>query len=173
MVCSRAQVHLASARIEPSQRTATGGLASSEHPPHCVKIKLDENLPARLVRLLAELGHDADTVPQEGFTGRPDSDVWAAAQNAGRFLITQDLDFSDIRRFAPGMHHGLLLVRLRAPGRDALTRRVQAIFQTEPVETWKRSFVVLTDHKLRVVSPKGETGSADITILILTKKKVP
>jgi predicted nuclease of predicted toxin-antitoxin system len=31
-----------------------------------VKVKLDENLPARLVRLLAELGHDADTVPQEG-----------------------------------------------------------------------------------------------------------
>jgi predicted nuclease of predicted toxin-antitoxin system len=123
-----------------------------------VKIKLDENLPTRLVRLLAELGHDTDTVPQEGLTGRSDSDVWTAAQTAERFFITQDLDFSDIRRFAPGTHHGLLLVRLRAPGRDMLARRVQAVFQTEPVETWKRAFVVVTDHKLRVRRPKvGDT----------------
>jgi hypothetical protein len=34
------------------------------------------------------------------------------AQRAGRFLVTQDLDFSDVRRFEPGSHHGLLLVRL-------------------------------------------------------------
>jgi predicted nuclease of predicted toxin-antitoxin system len=123
-----------------------------------VKIKLDENLPARLVRLLAELGHDTDTVSQEGFTGRPDSHIWTAAQAAERFLITQDLDFSDIRRFAPGTHHGLLLVRLRAPGRGALARRVQAVFQTELVDTWKRAFVVVTDHKLRVRRPKtGDT----------------
>lgn len=123
-----------------------------------MKIKLDENLPARLVRRLAELGHDTDTVSQEGFTGRPDSDIWTAAQTANRFLITQDLDFSDIRRFAPGTHHGLLLVRLRAPGLGALARRVQAVFETEPVESWKRAFVVVTDHKLRVRRPKaGDT----------------
>jgi predicted nuclease of predicted toxin-antitoxin system len=123
-----------------------------------VKIKLDENLPARLVRLLAELGHVTDTVPQEWFTGRPDSDIWTAAQTAKRFLTTQDLDFFDIRRFAPGTHHGLLLVRLRAPGRDALARRVKAVCQTELVETWKRAFVVVTDHKLRVRRPKaGDT----------------
>jgi len=119
-----------------------------------MKIKLDENLPARLVRLLAELGHDTDSVPQEGLMGRPDSDIWTAAQTTQRFLITQDLDFSDIRRYAPGTHHGLLLVRLRAPGRDALARRVQAAFQAEPVESWKRAFVVITDHKLRVRRPK-------------------
>ena len=122
-----------------------------------MKIKLDENLPARLIRLLAELGHDIDTVSQEGLTGRPDNDIWTAAQAAERFFITQDLDFSDIRRFAPGTNYGLLLVRLRAPGRDALARRVQGVFQTELVGTWKRSFVVVTDHKLRV--RRSKTGS--------------
>ncbi|MBI5314776.1 MAG: DUF5615 family PIN-like protein [Nitrospirae bacterium] len=121
-----------------------------------MKIKLDENLPVRLVRLLAELGHDTDSVPQEGLTGRPDSDIWKAAQTTKRFLIMQDLDFSDVRRYAPGTHHGLLLVRLRAPGRDALARRVQAAFQTEPVESWKRAFIVITDHKLRIRRLKVE-----------------
>jgi predicted nuclease of predicted toxin-antitoxin system len=115
-----------------------------------VKIKLDENLPANLAQLLATLGHDTDTVPQEGLAGKSDADIWAVAQTAGRFLVTQDLDFSDIRRFAPGTHEGLLLVRLRAPGREALTRRIHDVFQREPVETWKRAFVIVTEHKLRI-----------------------
>lgn len=49
-------------------------------------IKLDENLPSRLVDALALSGHDVDSVFAEGLSGRPDEDVWAAAQAAGRFL---------------------------------------------------------------------------------------
>ena len=119
-----------------------------------MKVKLDENLPASLVEELAALGHDADSVPQEGIQGHPDSYVFAAAQEAGRFLITQDLDFSDVRTFAPGTHHGILLVRMSTPGRIALRERVRAIFMSEEVETWKRCFVVATDRKLRIRWPK-------------------
>jgi predicted nuclease of predicted toxin-antitoxin system len=118
-----------------------------------VKIKLDENLPARLARALEKLGHDTDTIPEERLAGRNDLQVWAAAQEAERFLITQDLDFSDTRRFTPGTHHGMLLVRLRDPGRNALLKRVHGLFQTEDVENWKRGFVVVTDRKLRVRYP--------------------
>jgi hypothetical protein len=85
-----------------------------------VKIKLDENLPDRLVVVLTALGHNVDTVRTEQLTGRADPDVWGAAQAAQRFLITQDLDFSDVRRYTPGTHAGLLLVRLTRPGRKAL-----------------------------------------------------
>jgi hypothetical protein len=67
-----------------------------------VKIKLDENLPGRLVPELAALAHDVDTVRAEHMTGRPDNEIWQAAQSVGRFLVTQDLDFSDVRRYAPG-----------------------------------------------------------------------
>lgn len=99
-----------------------------------MKLKLDENLPARLAAVLRSLGHDVDTVPQEGLSGMVDAEVWRSAQEAGRFLITQNLDFSDIRRYAPGTHHGLLLVRLRVPGRLALTERIRALFTREAVE---------------------------------------
>lgn len=84
-----------------------------------------------------------------------DPTVWKAAQTTGRFLITQDLDFSDIRRYAPGTHHGLLLVRLRVPGRRALTERVRALFTQERVEDWKGCLVVATDVKLRIRTPQG------------------
>ena len=69
-----------------------------------MKLKLDENLPVSLASRLRVLDHDVDTVRDEGLTGHDDSAVWAAAQEAGRFLVTQDLDFSDVRRFAPGTH---------------------------------------------------------------------
>lgn len=60
-----------------------------------MRLKLDENLPKSLVTSLTALGHDVDTVVEEGLKGRSDDEVWEAAQNHERFLVTQDLDFSD------------------------------------------------------------------------------
>ena len=117
-----------------------------------MNIKLDENLPERLVSRLQALGHDVDTVRSEHLAGRDDNEVWQAAQAAGRFLITQDLDFSDLRRFTPGTHAGLPLVRL-APGRDALVARVAMLFATEHVDRWRGCPVVATGHKVRVKRP--------------------
>jgi predicted nuclease of predicted toxin-antitoxin system len=45
-----------------------------------MKIKLDENIPASLSARLATLGHDVDSVPEEGLTGYPDAAVWSEAQ---------------------------------------------------------------------------------------------
>ncbi len=118
-----------------------------------MKIKLDENLPATLARRLGQLGHDVETVHDEGLTGEDDDRIWLAAQLEERFLITQDLDFSDIRRFAPGTHHGLLLVRFRDPGRQALTEILSEIFAAHEVESWRNCFVVTTEHKIRVLRP--------------------
>ncbi len=118
-----------------------------------MKIKLDENLPERLVPELAALGHDVDTVRTEQMTGLSDNEIWQVAQSADRFLITQDLDFSDVRRYTPGTHGGLLLVRLALPGRDALVARVALLFATESVDQWKGCLVVATDHKVRVRRP--------------------
>ena len=118
-----------------------------------MKVKLDENIPVRLAGHLAILGYDVDTVASEGLKGKPDSDVWGAARGGDRFLITQDFDFSDVRQFKPGTHAGLLLLRLREPGANALVSRIQAVVQAEGLEAFARCFVVLTDRKLRVRRP--------------------
>ena len=119
-----------------------------------MKIKLDENIPIRIASVLNRLGHETDTVPQEGLAGQNDIRVWEAAQRAGCFLITQDLDFSDIRHFTPGTHHGLLLIRLRDPGRNAIVERIQLLFKAEEVESWKGCLVVVTEHKIRIRRPR-------------------
>ena len=118
-----------------------------------MRIKLDENLPTSLAVELRGRGHDVDTVRDEGYVGEPDDRVFAAAQAEGRFFMTQDLDFSDIRCFRPGTHAGLLLVRLREPGRQALRARVLELLQSEDLESWKGAFVVATEHKIRITRP--------------------
>jgi len=115
-----------------------------------MKIKLDENLPVTLAAQLRQRGHDVDTVQEEGLCGRDDGTVWEAGQREGRFLITQDLDFSDVRKFPPGTHEGLLLVRLQEASRSEIERRVMGLFETEAVESWIGRLVVATDIKLRI-----------------------
>lgn len=119
-----------------------------------MRLKLDENLPAILVEDLVALGHDVDTAVSEGPAGHEDPEVWSGAQAAGRMLLTQDLDFSDVRVFAPGTHPGLVLVRMREPGLSALRTRLLAVFRAEPVEAWAGCFVVVTDRKVRVRRPR-------------------
>ena len=116
-----------------------------------MRIKLDENLPATPSPLLGKLGHSVSTVADEGLGGSPDSVIWLAAQSEARFLITQDLDFSDLRTFAPGTHHGILLVRLHPPSRQALSERIMAAFSTEDVEAWLGCFVIVSSRKIRVI----------------------
>ncbi|MCX6048523.1 MAG: DUF5615 family PIN-like protein [Chloroflexi bacterium] len=118
-----------------------------------MKIKLDENMPVALAEQLRRLGHDVHTVPEEALSGQSDPNIWAAAQDEQRFLITQDLDFSDVRQFVPGTHAGILLVRLRQPGRIALLQTVTYAFMAEDVTAWSRCIVVLTERKLRIHQP--------------------
>ena len=118
-----------------------------------MKIKLDENLPESLVEILSDLGHQVDNVRLENLSGSDDSDVWRAAQAEHTFLVTQDLDFSDVRQFAPGTHCGLLLVRLHQPGRRALAERLKALFETHDVKQWAGCFVLVSDLKVRVRRP--------------------
>ncbi len=124
-----------------------------------MKIKLDENLPLRLASLLRDLGNDVHTVRDEELMGHADSEIWEAAQKESRFVITQDLDFSDLRQFAPGSHHGILLVRLRSPNRRDLIERIEELFQKEYVSEWAGCFVVATERKIRILKPQNKHNS--------------
>lgn len=118
-----------------------------------MRLKLDENITVSAAARLAVLGLDVDTVLDEGLRGRPDVDVWAAAQSERRFFITQDLDFSDTRTFAPGTHHGILLIRLPDAEQWRIADYLVAWFSAPDVETWAGCFVVATPNKVRVIRP--------------------
>ncbi len=46
-----------------------------------------------------------------------------------------------------------MLVRLREPGRQALAAKISDALAMNEAETWRGTFVLLTDNKLRVHSP--------------------
>jgi hypothetical protein len=57
------------------------------------------------------------------------------AQGAKNAFNHPGLDFSGVRQFKPGTHPGLLLVRLREPGANALLSRIQAVIQAEGLDS--------------------------------------
>ena len=118
-----------------------------------MKAKLDENLPLQIAAEIRARMHDVETVGEEDLTGRLDVDIWQAAQREGRILITQDLDFSDTRKFHPGTHHGIVLIRLQSPSRRNLIIRTTELFEAENVSGWGGCFVVVTERKIRVKRP--------------------
>jgi len=116
-----------------------------------MKVKLDENIPVKSATHLRAIGFDVDTVHDEHLVGSPDETVWQAAQAEGRFLVTQDLDFSDVRKFAPGSHCGILLVRLPDSEQWRVAEYILAWFSEPEIRSWARCVVVATPNKVRVL----------------------
>jgi len=115
-----------------------------------MQIKLDECVPTAAARSLLLMGHDVHTVREEGLNGSPDDAVWKAAQLERRFLITTDLDFSNVRQYRPGSHAGVLLLRLKDEGLSSMTRFLEWLFANHDIQKWSECFVVASDHKVRV-----------------------
>jgi predicted nuclease of predicted toxin-antitoxin system len=118
-----------------------------------MKIKLDENLTARLSAVLSSLGHEVHTVFDEGLEGKSDDQVWRVTQAEHRFLITQDSAFADVRSYPPGTHFGILHLRLGTKDRLAQISRVAELFASEDPSSRARCLVVATETKVRVVRP--------------------
>ena len=75
-----------------------------------MKFLLDENIDARLLPFLQDLGHDATSVGKDYFYGLLDEDVLAMAHQENRILLTNDRsDFGELI-FRHGYVH---YVRLR------------------------------------------------------------
>ena len=115
-----------------------------------MRIKLDENLPLELQGSLTGLGHDVHSVFDENLGGEPDEKIWQACSGEERFLITQDLDFSDVRKYSPGTHAGIMILRVADDSRANLIRVVLQAFQEQDAGAFERALVVVTDVEIRI-----------------------
>ena len=115
-----------------------------------MRVKLDENLPVQSKALFAESGHDAGTVLDEGLGGALDSEVAAACLAEERVLVTQDLDFCDIRTYPPTEYFGIVVFRLSTSARDAVLdvggMLIQQLEGASPgVQLW-----IVEDSRIRI-----------------------
>jgi hypothetical protein len=86
-----------------------------------MKFKVDENLPVELVDDLRSLGHDAQSVLDEGATGATDSAILATIRTEGRVLLTMDKGIADVRFRSLEDYAGIVLFRPATSGRGAVT----------------------------------------------------
>jgi len=78
-----------------------------------VQFKIDESLPAEVVETLRQSGFVADTVVDEDLSGSDDEKVVARSRSEDRILVTLDLDFANILAYPPGVHSGIIVLRLK------------------------------------------------------------
>ncbi len=118
-----------------------------------MKIKLDENIPVTAKRALENVFSDIHSVFDEGLWGVDDVTLWDICQHEQRFLVTQDLDFSDMRKFSPGTHYGILLLRLKNPSASEIKSLLMDLVHNHQFKEWRRSVVIATQKKVRIFKP--------------------
>ncbi|MBD2449864.1 DUF5615 family PIN-like protein [Nostoc sp. FACHB-152] len=77
-----------------------------------MKLKLDENIDLRVVTLLQLAGHDVATVPGQGLSSAPDTEVIDVCRSEGRCLVTCDRGFGNRLKYNPANYAGIVIIRL-------------------------------------------------------------
>ncbi len=114
-----------------------------------MKLKLDENLPADAVKVCRDAGHDVETVVEEDMGGAIDPDVLAAATREGRVLITLDTDFADARRFPPGTHGGIVVLRIHDQRWNALRPHLERVIGSDVLDHLAGGLAIVTEARIR------------------------
>ena len=115
-----------------------------------MKLFADENIAAQIVDQLRHLGHDVLYPPETGLSA--DDDIWLdKARTEQRILVTDDKDFGELvfRRKLPSA--GVVLLRITPPTAARPTAVAPIKMETE-LSYPPASFVVVTEHKIRVRS---------------------
>ena len=118
-----------------------------------MKLKLDENLPHDLATALRGDGHDVHTVVDEQLAGESDPVVVAAATDEGRILLTLDRGVGDLRRYPPGSHAGILILRPVAQDPESILGLIQRLVRTHPLDELRGCVVIVEPRKVRIRRP--------------------
>jgi predicted nuclease of predicted toxin-antitoxin system len=112
--------------------------------------KLDENVPEGLIAELTGMGHDAETCRHEGLAGAEDQAVASRSQSEGRVLVTFDRDFSDIRRYPPGSHSGIVILRLQSQDVRSCKTAFLRLLAAVPEADFAGSLITVEDSRVRL-----------------------
>jgi len=123
-----------------------------------LKVKTDEDLPPAVTTRLREAGHDAAAVLEQGMRGWKDPALWTAVQKEGRFFITSDKGFGDIRTYPPGTHAGILVLRPDQDGIRPLVDLADLVFSRTRLEDLARAVSVVTPRGVRTRRPPAPPG---------------
>lgn len=115
-----------------------------------MRFKTDENLSNEVVQQLRTAGHDAMSIPEQQMSGKSDDDVLNVCQSEQRALITLDLDFSDIRRFAPTDYPGIIVLRPSVQTIPHIAQMIGRLLPLLETEFLSGSLWIVDEHQVRI-----------------------
>lgn len=118
-----------------------------------MRLKLDENLPDEARVAAVALGHDVDTVVDEHLGGASDPEVLATALRDDRFVITLDRGFGDVRRYPPGTHAGIAVLRVDSQDARTVADALTTFLSNDALGDLRGCIVVVRGHLVRIRRP--------------------
>jgi len=119
-------------------------------------IKIDEDLPQALAQILRQRGYSCSTVSEQGMGGWKDPRLWEVVQDHQQFLITADKGFGDIRKYPPGSHAGVLLLRPLEDGIRPLLELIELVLiNVSSLEALHGLLTVASPQGLRIKRQAG------------------
>lgn len=115
-----------------------------------MRFKLDENLPVRAAEALRAAGHDVVALLDQLAAGAQDTTVAQLVRDERRALITQDLDFADIRAYPPSDYHGIVVLRPRSSSANETLRLVARLVLAVEQEPLERRLWIVDEHRIRI-----------------------
>lgn len=119
-----------------------------------MRVKVDESLSRHIASLCQSLGHDADTVYDEGLNGLPDARVLDRAKSEGRMLLTADRGFGDTRHYPLGTHCGVVVFNVASADAPAILAFVRRFMEGRDLAALQDCLVIVSEDKVRVRRPE-------------------
>jgi hypothetical protein len=97
---------------------------------------------------------------EQGWQGTPDNILWSLIQSERRWLITADKGFADLRRYPPGSHWGVILLRAPEESRRAYMELVSLMLDRVDLDRLGGAVVVATGRGVRIRrAPQSKSSS--------------
>lgn len=112
---------------------------------------IDEDLHRSLATILSSLGFEVLDIRDHGLRGKPDDAIFAFAQKHKAILFSGDLGFSNILRFPPGKHQGIVILRFPNEISTArINKEVKGLLLKIPKADYKSNLIIVSPGNIRI-----------------------
>jgi predicted nuclease of predicted toxin-antitoxin system len=112
---------------------------------------LDENIPKTAGNYLLSLGHQVLDIRNTVDEGIPDTKIFKLAQNNQAIFLTTDKDFFHTIPHIFESHHGVIVIALRQPNRNAIIEKLIWVIKNINLDDFTNRIVLIRDSNYTII----------------------
>ena len=122
-----------------------------------MRLKLDENLGARIAELFRLADHNVATVPEQRLSSSTDKKLLETCRAEKRCLVTLDLEFGNPLVFKPSNYEGIAVLRLPSkPTPDDLLTAARTLIGGLARKEPRGQLWIIQRGRIREYQPENE-----------------